>query len=115
MNKPKIYIAGKVSGEPLHACTMKFGAAQVQLQKMGFEVVNPLEVVPHFNIDWQTAMRLCICKLMGCHGVFLLKDYTDSRGAMIESNLAKNLKMPQFQSFKELEKFQWKSNSQPTP
>lgn len=111
MNKPKIYIAGKVSGEKLHACTMKFGAAQVELEKLGFETINPLEIVPHVNVPWQTAMRMCICKLMCCHGIFLLKDHEQSKGARIERELANHLGIPEFKSFKDLTKFQWKSNS----
>jgi hypothetical protein len=34
-----------VTGEPIAACTIKFGAAQKQIEALGFEAVNPLELV----------------------------------------------------------------------
>lgn len=90
----KIYIAGKVSGEPLAECTMKFGMAQKKLEQSGFTAVNPLEVVGNWKTDWLPAMKLCIKALMDCDGILLLPDYLDSRGATIERNLAKELNIP---------------------
>ena len=45
--KKKIYIAGKVSGEKLAQCTMKFGTAQKFLEDKGYEVVNPGALTEH--------------------------------------------------------------------
>lgn len=90
----KIYIAGKVSGEQLAECTMKFGTAQKKLEQNGFIAVNPLAVVGDWKTDWQPAMKLCIKALMDCDGVLLLPDYLESRGATIERNLAKDLDIP---------------------
>ena len=91
MKKPKIYIAGKVTGEPKHSCALKFATAQKELEKRGFEVINPIEVVGDFNADWQTAMRKCIIALMDCDAICLLPDWIDSRGAKIEFELAAKL------------------------
>lgn len=66
MNKKKIYIAGKVTGEPLAECTMKFGEAQKHIEALGFMAVNPLEVVNDFHTTWENAMKKCIKALMDC-------------------------------------------------
>lgn len=89
--KKKIYIAGKVSGESMAECTMKFSAVQKQLEAMGFEVVNPLETVGRWDISWEDAMKLCIIALMDCDAMVLLPDWNQSTGATIERQLAEDL------------------------
>lgn len=84
----KVYIAGKVTGEPKHSCALKFATAQKELEKLGHEVINPIEVVGDFNARWAHAMRLCIREMMLCDAVFLLPDWLDSTGATMEAELA---------------------------
>jgi len=92
--KKKIYIAGKVTGEDLAACTMKFGTAQKEIEALGFEAINPLEVVGTFDITWEAAMRLCIAKLMECDKVYMLPCCAKSEGARLETKLASVVKIP---------------------
>lgn len=87
----RIYIAGKVTGEPKHTCALKFATAQKELEKRGYEVVNPITVVNDFNADWQTAMRKCIIALMDCQGIYFLPDWQDSQGAKVEYKLAETV------------------------
>lgn len=89
----KIYIAGKVTGMPIHHCTLKFGSAQMKLRADGYQVVNPLEVVNDWRCPWQVAMRKCIAALIECDAVYALNNHTQSRGATIEINLARQLGM----------------------
>ena len=91
--KKKIYIAGKVTGEPIAECTMKFGQAQVNIEKLGYEAVNPLAVVGDWKCPWDLAMRKCIKALMDCDMIFMLEDYKSSKGAMVEYELATMLGM----------------------
>ena len=56
----KIYIAGKVSGETQVECAMKFSAVQKQVEALGFEAINPLEVVGNWEATWEEAMKKCI-------------------------------------------------------
>ena len=100
----KIYIAGKVSGEPLAGCTMKFGTAQKEVESQGFEAVNPLAVVGNWQTPWQKAMRLCLHALIDCDAVLLLNDWQDSRGAMIEQKLAQDLGIKVLLGTKDLQK-----------
>lgn len=110
--KKKIYIAGKVTGEPIAECTMKFGAAQKQIEALGFEAVNPLEVVGDFKAPWDLAMKKCIEALIYCDGVLLLQDCLESKGAMIERGLAQSMGIPTFYDIKRFNET-W-NNSQPT-
>lgn len=94
--KKVIYIAGKVTGEPIANCTMKFGAAQKKLEAEGWTVVNPLAIVNNWHMPWRKAMRLCIAALVTCDAIYLLPDFTQSGGAMIELNIARSLGMQVF-------------------
>ena len=113
-HKKKIYIAGKISGEDLALCTMKFGAIQQAIEALGYVVINPMELIQNKNTHWQVAMRICISRLMTCHGIFVLKDHVASKGASIEFQLAKDLQMPHFKNIKELKRAQW-NKPVPTP
>ena len=84
----KIYIAGKVTGENQMECAYKFAAAQEELEKHGFEAVNPLEVVGDWETPWEIAMPLCLAALETCDAIFMLPDYIHSRGALIEKGRA---------------------------
>jgi hypothetical protein len=86
-----IYIAGKVSGEPIAECTLKFGAAQKEIEAQGCRAINPLAVVNDWHMPWRQAMRLCIKAMLEADAVLLLDDYQESRGAMIEYKLAQDL------------------------
>ena len=90
----RIYIAGKVTGEPLRECTGKFGRAQKDLEELGFEAVNPLQVVGTWEITWKNAMRKCIRALMECDAIYVLPCSQNSRGAGIELQLAASLGIP---------------------
>jgi len=92
----KIYIAGKVSGEPIAECTMKFGLAQKQIEDKGYIAINPLELVNDWKMDWKPAMKICITALFDCDAVLFLEDYTKSKGALIEFGLAKSLGLDRY-------------------
>lgn len=87
MKKGKVYIAGKVTGENYADCVAKFNAQTEILSKQGYEVVNPMDIVPE-GIDWKTAMQICITELMYCNAFYMISDWGFSRGAKIELQLA---------------------------
>ena len=92
--KKKIYIAGKVTGEAKVHCIAKFGIAEEELQKRGFQPINPLEVVGTWEVSWEEAMRKCIAALMTADAVYLLPCASESRGAKLEKQLAEHLGIP---------------------
>ena len=94
MSKKKIYIAGKVTGLPQDEVQTKFADKQFFLESVGFEVANPITIVNNAQSTWLEAMRLCIKELVTCDAVYLLPCHTNSRGAIIEKQLADNLGIP---------------------
>lgn len=96
MNKKKIYIAGKVTGEDIAECTEKFKTAQTQIEALGFEAINPLDVVGDWQTPWNKAMRMCVAKLTECDGIAMLPDWHKSKGAIVEWEISKQLEIPQF-------------------
>lgn len=92
----KIYIAGKVTGLPQDEVVEKFAAMQKKIETLGFEVVNPIELVNDFDTTWNKAMRMCIAGLVQCDAIVLLPDWFSSNGAKIEWDISKQLKIPDF-------------------
>lgn len=100
----KIYISGKISGEPTAPCTIKFGTMQKCIENLGHQAVNPLEVCMEPGINWHEAMRKDIKALMDCDAIYCLPDYIHSRGALLEQQIAIALDMPVFYDLKTLGK-----------
>lgn len=92
----KIYIAGKVTGEPIAECTMKFGLAQKQIELIGHMAINPLQIVNDWKTPWQTAMRMCITALMTADAVLFLPDAKYSKGALLEEFIAQSMGLKTF-------------------
>ena len=101
--KNKIYIAGKVTGETIEGCTLKFRSAQLRLEFRGFIAVNPIEVVNDWQTPWRPAMQKCIAALMDCDAILLLPDWQDSQGAKLEAKIAEAFQLHIFHSIEELQ------------
>ena len=99
-----IYISGKITGEPAHQCTRKFKVIQQQLEKMGHVAINPLELGVTDDMNWHQAMKHCIKHLMTADAVFMINDYLNSRGAVLEVQISRALDMPTFTDFKEVKR-----------
>lgn len=83
----KVYIAGKVTGEDYEETLHKFKEWEILLNDKGYITVNPTKLVPK-DTEWKRAMRTCISELMKCDLIFLLPDWTESKGTLIELELA---------------------------
>lgn len=93
MNKPKVYIAGPVSGLP-DLNRAAFTKATKNFRDAGHLVVNPLELCHDLpEEEWAKCMRRCIVALMDCELMILLDGWQKSTGAMIEYQLAVKLGM----------------------
>jgi hypothetical protein len=97
-----VYIAGKVTGLPIHEVSMKFGGCQVNLESMGITVINPLKVVNDWRAPWEVAMRKCIAKLMDCDAIYIMPCAADSPGAKIELHIAQSINMPVYEDLKSI-------------
>lgn len=80
-----VYLAGQISGDP--AYREKFAAAQIEMEKKGFIVLNPAKLpLGLSNGDY---LRICAAMLEASDAVYLLRTWKDSQGAKIEHEMAK--------------------------
>lgn len=80
----KIYIAGKITGEPNYK--EKFDIAAKSLEAQGHIVLNPAEL-PEGMLP-ADYMRICFAMIDTADAIYLLKGWYSSSGAFIERNYA---------------------------
>lgn len=90
----KLYVCGPMTGFENFNYEM-FNIAAADLRASGYEVENPADLEAENTSGapqaWSWYMRRAITKLMLCNGMALLDGWENSRGAVIEVNLAHNL------------------------
>lgn len=86
----KVFISGKITGEPIYKGSGKFLLGQVELGRMGFgNTINPLELDGiHFGISHEEAMKICLKELKTCTHIYMLSDWRESDGAQTEHQFA---------------------------
>lgn len=88
-----IYVSGKITGLPIEVARANFANASNRLRSLGFKVINPMEL-PHEDLDnYAACMALDLLELNKCAGIYLLGNYQDSKGALIEYETARLKKM----------------------
>lgn len=87
----KVYISGPITGLPYEEVEKAFNEAETRLQEQGYEVVNPLNNGLPRESTWNEHMRADLKLLLDCDAIYLLKGYQNSKGAMIEYDLARIL------------------------
>jgi hypothetical protein len=87
----RLYLCGGITRDVYYLS--KFLKAEKELYEAGFHPVNPTSVIPA-NSEWQEAMREAISLMVKCDGVALLSDWKESKGAVIEANLALDIGIP---------------------
>lgn len=90
MSNARWYIAGPMSGYE-NFNYPAFNAAAVDLRASGVHVENPAENPVPACGSWEGYMRLAVRQLATCDAILLLTGWQDSRGAVIEARLAKDL------------------------
>lgn len=89
MQKSKrVYISGPISGYDMAERRETFQRAATRFRRLGYDVVNPLELGIPDTASWGACMRVDIAALMSCHIIYLLPRWYESLGATIERNLA---------------------------
>lgn len=88
----KVYISGPMTGmENLNRAA--FLTAAEQLQRRGYEPVNPAEVELALGATWSDYMRADLKLLMDCDAVAVLDGWRRSKGAKLEVHIAEKLGM----------------------
>jgi hypothetical protein len=87
----RIYISGKITGLPFDEAFKMFENAENELKFRGYEVVNPMKLNHNHNKSWESYMREDLIAMMKCDAIYLLPNYHESKGALIEKQLAETL------------------------
>lgn len=80
----KIYIAGKITGDPTYKA--KFSAAANTLSDQGHIALNPAILPP--GLTQEEYMKICFAMIDAADIVAFLPDWIDSGGAMLEHTYA---------------------------
>ena len=92
----RVYLAGPMSGIADFNYP-EFNRAAEQLRAKGFVVENPAENPPPECNSWAGYMRLALRQMLTCDVVVFLPNWQQSKGAMLESEVARQLAMPRFE------------------
>lgn len=85
-----IYLAGKISEDPNYK--IKFLEKENVLVALGYQqVYNPARIEERAELGWSDYMKIGIENLMKCDEVAFLEDWRESRGAIMEYDIAKRL------------------------
>jgi len=85
------YLSGPITGYPNHN-TEEFTTQATFLRSNGKRIINPC-ALPHLP-SWKANLKRDIKRLMNCEGIFVLKGWQASKGAVLEVFLAIILGMP---------------------
>lgn len=85
--KQIVYIAGKVTGLDPMEVKAKFKAKAVEMEAMGYFVLNPCEYIKP-DENWQLAMRIAFTLLMMSDAISMIHDWQLSEGARLEFGIA---------------------------
>ena len=92
--KLKIYISGAISNIDYAVAFAAFDAAETRLAEMGHVPVNPMKKVgPTEGKTWEEYMKEDIPIMLECDGIFMLRGFENSRGAMLELYVAATVGM----------------------
>ncbi len=86
----KIYIAGKISGLLKEEYLPKFEEAENELRAAGWEPVNPCKFGIPEHTPSAEALKMCLPELDKCRAIYMLSDWRDSLGAIVEHSMAKH-------------------------
>lgn len=84
----KVYISGPITGTDDYMS--RFMTAQIFLEMQGYDVVNPASANSALPKDttWEKYMGESLKLLCECDAIFLLRNWTKSRGAKVENLVA---------------------------
>lgn len=88
----RLYLSGPMTGIP-DLNFPAFHAEAARLRALGYEIVNPAELVADPEAPWEQCLRADIKAMMDCDGVALLPGWERSKGAHLEVHIAHRVGM----------------------
>lgn len=91
----RIYISGKVTGDSGYIEKFKEAEKKVRQQYKGCGVINPVAVVQAISaatkesMTYGECMEIDLCLLEMCDAIYLLPDWKESKGAIMEYHKAR--------------------------
>lgn len=82
-----VYISGKITGDDKYK--EKFALAESALNLQGYKTINPARIDLGPDATWEQYMELDLYLLGACDAIYMLTDWTESRGASAEWGFAK--------------------------
>ncbi len=89
----KVYISGMITSLKHDQYRKAFKNAVTYIESKGHEAVDPSVAGTPEQHSWNYYMRKAIPQLCECDAIYMLEGYGNSRGALIEKNLAEQLDM----------------------
>ena len=90
----KVYISGKITGMPMDEVEKLFEKAEREMRKCFDDVLSPLWIpVNQNNPEWRHYMIEDIKVLVDCDAIYMISNWKESRGAILEHHIAKELGM----------------------
>lgn len=84
----KVYISLPISGCEAQSRD-KADKVKIALSKVGYEVVNPFEIIPEKeNPDWYDHIGADLKELAKCDAIYLCNRWKESKGCRLEMNYA---------------------------
>jgi len=96
MNKKKIYIAGKITGNSNYQ--KEFADAKAQLESQGYIVLNPASLPE--GMSKADYMRICFAMIDTADVVAFIEGFDESPGAMLELDYCKYIEKHAFMVFR---------------
>lgn len=87
----KVYISGKITGLDYQDAFNNFEKAEQEIKGLGGISVNPMKLIHKENADWFDYMENDLAALLRCEGIYMLKDWGNSKGARLERAVALEL------------------------
>jgi Asp-tRNA(Asn)/Glu-tRNA(Gln) amidotransferase A subunit family amidase len=92
----KVYISGMITSLREDQYRKAFKEAAKYLEEQGHEPVDPSILGKPEQRSWHYYMKKAIAQLVECDAIYMLRNYSGSRGALLEKKIAEGLDMPVF-------------------
>ena len=89
----KVYISGPITGTKDYLEKFEDIETALVLVHQGVEVINPAKVNANLpeSTTWEEYMRMSLCLLSMCDGIYMMEGWQQSRGANLEYAYAKGM------------------------
>lgn len=94
----RVYLSGPMTALP-YLNFPAFMEEARRLRKLGYDVVNPVDINPDQDAEWADCLRADLRELLTCDTIAMLPGWQNSRGAKLERYVAKELGMPCVDSY----------------